>query len=165
MEQVRGETSPSRRGTLGGKRAADSRALALLPTIRELMAAGFVSQRALANEMNRRGMPGAGGGRWHRTSVARMLTRLGLLTSGQGGINNGLANKRVADVRAEAFRPTIRKLRKAGFVSIKAIARELNEREIPTARGGRWHLTTVTRLLERLERLEPSARTVVAADG
>jgi hypothetical protein len=144
-------------GALGGKRAADSRALALLPTIRKLMAAGFVSQRGLANELNRRGIPGAVGGRWHQTSVARMLTRLDLLISGRGGINNELACKRVADVRAEAFGPTIRKLRKAGFFSIQAIARELNERGIPTAGGGKWHLTTVTRLLERLERLEHSS--------
>ena len=159
MERVRGETSPSRRGrhgALGGKRAADARARALLPTIRKLMAAGFVSQRALANELNRRGIPGAVGGRWHRTSAARMLTRLDLLMS-ERGINSELASKRVADVRAEAVRPTIRKLRKAGFVSIQAIARELNERGIPTARGGKWHLTAVTRLLERLERLKFSS--------
>jgi Recombinase len=83
--------------------------------------------------------------------------RLGLLTSGKSGINNGLAGKRVADVRAEAFGPTIRELRKAGFVSIQAIARELNEREIPTAAGGKWHLSSVTRLLERLEKLELSS--------
>jgi hypothetical protein len=160
MERVSSGTSPGKRGMHGGlvgKRAADSRALVLLPTIRELMAAGFVSQRGLANELNRRGIPGVGGGRWHRNTVARTLTRLGMLTSGKSGINNGLASKRVADVRAEAFGPTIRKLRKAGFVSIQAIARELNERGIPTSRGGKWHLTTVTRLLERLERLKFSS--------
>jgi hypothetical protein len=162
MEPVRGETSPGRpgkHGVLGGKRAADARALAMLPTIRKLVAAGFVSQRGMANQLNRRGIPGAGGGRWHRTTVVRMLTRLSLLTSGQGGINNGLASKRVADVRAEALGPTILKLRKAGFVSISAIARELNERGIPTARGGKWRLTSVTRLLQRLKRLEASSRT------
>jgi hypothetical protein len=104
-------------GASGSKRAADARALALLPTIRKLLATGFVSQRGLANELNRWGIPGAADGRWHRNTVARMLTRLGRLTSGQGGINNGLISKRVADVRAEALRPTIRKLRKAGFVS------------------------------------------------
>ena len=59
-----------------------------------------------------------------------------------------------ADARAKALAPTIRKLRKAGFVSINAIARELNERGIPTARGGKWHKSTVTRLLERLDRLD-----------
>jgi len=120
MEPVRGENSPGRtgmRGVLGGKRAADARALAMLPTIRKLVAAGFVSQRVLANELNRRGIPGAGGGRWHRTSVTRMLTRLGQLTSGQDRTYNGLTSKRVADVRAEAFGPTIRQLRKAGFAS------------------------------------------------
>ena len=131
-------------GGLSSKRAADARALALLPSIRELMAAGFVSQRGLANELNRRGIPVAGGGMWHRTTVVRMLTRVSLLTSGKGGINNELATKRVADVRAEAFRPTIRKLRKAGFVSISAIAGELNERGIAAPRGGKWRLTTVT---------------------
>ncbi len=160
MEQARDGTSSRRRsvhGALAVNRAADARALALLPTIRELMAAGFVSQRGLANELNRRGILGVAGGRWHRNTVARMLTSLGLLTSGKGGVNNGLAGKRVADVRAEALGPTIRKLRKAGFVSIHAIARELNERGIPAARGGKWHLTTVTRLLERLERLELSS--------
>lgn len=85
-----------------------------------------------------------------------MLRRLDLLTSGQDGINNELMNKRVADVRAEALGPTIRRLRKAGFVSIKAIARPLNERGIAAPRGGKWHLTTVTRLLERLDRLSNS---------
>ena len=161
MEPVRGETSPGRRrmhGASANRWAADAHALALLPTIRKLMAAGFVSQRGLANELNRRGIPGAVGGRWHRTSVARMLTRLDLLMSEGGGPNSELASKRVADVRAEALRPTIRKLRKAGIVSITGIARELNERGIPTARGGKWRLTTVTRLLERLDRLDRVSR-------
>ena len=150
-------TSSRRKGTpgaLAGKRAPDACALALLPTIRRLIAAGFVSHRGLANELNRRGIPAAFGGRWHRNTVVRMVRRLDLLTSGQDGINNGLMSKRVADVRAEALGPTIRKLRKAGFVSVKAIAGELNERRIPTPRGGKWHLTMVTRLLQRLERLD-----------
>jgi hypothetical protein len=58
--------------------------------------------------------------------------RLGLIKTGHG--NNGLALKRAADVRAEALAPTIRKLRKAGFVSVSAIVRELNKRQVPTAR-------------------------------
>jgi hypothetical protein len=156
MEQVSGGTSSGRRGgqgALAGKRAADSRALALLPAIRELMAAGFVSRRALAGELNRRGIPTARGGSWRYTTVVRMLTRLGLLTSGKGGrINNGLAHKQAAEARAKALAPTIRALQGKGLVSLKSIARELNERGIPAARGGKWHLAAVTRLLERLER-------------
>jgi hypothetical protein len=161
MAPVGRETSPGRSGAQGAsanKRAADSRALVLLPTIRELMAAGFASERGLANELNRRGITGARAGRWHRSSVRRMLTRLRQLTSKHGGTDNNLAWKRVADLRAEALRPTIYNLRKAGFVSISAIARELNKRGIPTPRGGKWHMTIVTRLLERLDRLDRVSR-------
>jgi Recombinase len=128
-------------------------------TIRELMAAGFVSQRELADELNRRGIPTAHAGSWHRTTVARMLPRLGLITSGNRNI--GRTNKQAADARAKALASTIRALRARGLVSLGAIARELNEGEIPVARGGKWHRTSVSRLLHRLERLEPSSRTAV----
>ena len=88
-----------------------------------------------------------------------MLKRLGLLTWGKGArINSGQASKRAADVRAKALAPTIAKLRKAGFVSIRAITRELSEREIPTPRGSRWYRGRVRQLLLRLDRLEPSSR-------
>ena len=155
MKQRGKGSSRRRRGTQGtmAKRAADDRALALLPTIRKLMTAGFASDFALADELNRRGITGARGGRWHRITVRRLLTRLRQLTSTNGGTNN-LVLKRVADVRAEPYSPTIRRLRKAGFVSGKAIAQELNARGIPTAGGSKWHPTTVTRLLERLDRLD-----------
>jgi len=67
--------------------------------------------------------------------VMRMLRRLDRLTSGKA--NSKLRSKPVTNVRAEALAPTIRKLRKAAFVSIKAIAQVLNEREVPTPRGGK----------------------------
>ena len=153
-------TSRRGRGThtaKAAKAAADARAIALLPTIRELVMAG-ASDFALADELNRRRITGARGGRWHRSSIRRLLTRLHQLTSKQGGTDNSLAVKRVADLRAEALGPTISKLRNAGFVSVKAIAHQLNERGISTPRGGKWHLTTVTRLLERLDRLDRVSR-------
>jgi hypothetical protein len=154
MEQVRGKTSSRWRGIRGavaGKRAAEARARALASTLRELRAAGFISRRALADELNRRGIPTARGGSWHYTTVVRMLTRLGLLTSGKGGrINNGLASKQGADARAKALASTIRALQAKGLVSFSAIARELNEQEIPTALGGKWHPASVSRLLHRL---------------
>jgi hypothetical protein len=74
-----------------------------------------------------------------------LLRRVALLSGGR--ISDELENKRAADVRAETLGPTIRKLRKAGFVSIKAIAGELNRRAVAAPRGGKWYLTTVTRLL------------------
>jgi hypothetical protein len=139
-----GKTSSRRRGIRGGvagKRAAESRARALLPTIRELMAAGLISQRGLAKELNRRGVLAPQGGRWHPTTV-RLLTRLGLVTPGNGRINNTLAHKLAADARATALAAIIRKLRKAGFVSLGDIARELDKRRVPRARGGKWHRTS-----------------------
>jgi hypothetical protein len=157
MEQASDETAsrgPGVHNAFASKQAADARALDLVSTVRERMEAGIVSRRSLANELNRRGLPTAGGARWHRTTVVRMLRRLDLLTSGQDGIDNELMNKRPADARAEVSGPTIRKLRKAGFASVQAIARELNKRGIPTPQGGKWHLTTVSRLLERLDRLD-----------
>jgi Recombinase len=147
---VRGKTSSRRRGihgALANKRAADSRASALVPTIRELRAAGFISRRALADELNRRGIPTTRGGRWHYTTVVRMLRRLGFLTSGTG--------RRDADAKAKALASTVRELQAKGLDTFGAIAREFNAREIPTARGGKWHSTSVKRLLRRLERLEP----------
>ena len=154
MEQVRGKTSSRWRGIRGavaGKRAAEARARALASTLRELRAAGFVSRRALADELNRRGIPTARGGSWHYTTIVRLLTRLGLLTSGKGGrINNGRASKQGADARAKALASTIRALQAKGLVSFSAIARELNEQEIPTALGGKWHPASVSRLLRRL---------------
>ena len=162
MEQARGERSSRNRGihgALANKRAADSRANALASTLRELRAAGFISRRALADQLNRRRIPTAQGGKWHYTTVVRMLKRLGLLTWGKDGrINNGQATKHAAEVRAKALAPTIAKLRKAGFVSIRAITRELREREIPTAQSGQWYPSGVKRLLQRLKRLEASSR-------
>jgi Recombinase len=146
-------------GALANKQAADSQALALATTIRELRAAGFLSRRTLADELNRRRIPTARGGRWHYTTVVRMLTKLGLLASGKGArANNGQTGKRVADARAKALAPTIRELQAKGLVSLRAIANVLNEREKPTALGYNWHPSTVRRLLQRLEKLNRASR-------
>src|SRR3979490_2696003 len=161
---VRGKTSSRRRGihgALANKRAADSRASALVPTIRELRAAGFISRRALADELNRRGIPTARGGRWHYTTVVRMLSRLDLLASFTAGrIKNGQGGNHPADAKAMALASTVRELQAKGLDTFGAIARELNAQEIPTARGGQWHPTSVGRLLQRLERLDnaPNSR-------
>jgi hypothetical protein len=156
-----GKTSSRRQGIRGGaagRRAAAPRAPALVPTVRKLKRKGFISQRALADELNRKGIPAPRGGRWYQTTVVKTLARLGLITVGNGRTNQRLAVKQAADARATALAGTIRKLRKAGFVSVSAIARELNEREIQTARGSKWHRNSVSQLLERLEKLETARR-------
>ena len=44
--------------------------------------------------------------------------------------------------------------KRGATVAPSAIARELNQRRIPTPRAGKWHKTSVLRLLQRLESLD-----------
>lgn len=72
----------------------------------------------------------------------------------RAGKGNGAALKAVkanAAARAVDYAPIIRDIRAGGAVSLPAIAKELNERGIITARGGRWHPSSVRNLLSRLE--------------
>jgi hypothetical protein len=48
---------------------------------------------------------------------------------------------------------TIAELERAGVTSSNAIAKALNERDIATARSGRWAAQTVIALRSRLKRL------------
>lgn len=140
------------------RETADSWALALASTIRKLRAGRFISRRKLADELNRRGIPSARGGKWHYTTVVRTLTRLNLVTPVKGRANIALAHRQAADARARRFASTIRALKRAGFVSSGSIARELNKRKIPSPGGGRWRSDIVIRLLKRLEALRLLAR-------
>src|SRR5262249_4308114 len=59
-----------------------------------------------------------------------------------------VAQQAQARARAADIVPTIKELQAAGFESLRGIAIELDERGIPTARGGKWSATQVARLLE-----------------
>jgi DNA invertase Pin-like site-specific DNA recombinase len=65
--------------------------------------------------------------------------------------------------RAEALMPTIKELQAAGFESLRAIATELEQRGIPTARGGKWSSVQVARLLAAASPFEVSAGAASAA--
>lgn len=54
--------------------------------------------------------------------------------------------------RAEQLRPVVDDLRSKGVTSLGGLAEELNHRGILTARGGRWHRSSVRNLLGRLDR-------------
>ena len=60
------------------------------------------------------------------------------------------AIKAKAARHAEDLRPVVADIREAGIASNKGLARELNRRGVLTPRGGKWHPTSVARLLERL---------------
>jgi len=59
------------------------------------------------------------------------------------------AVERAAASRASDLAPVIAELRAAGATSLRAIAAGLNDRKIPTARGGEWSAVQVMRVLER----------------
>jgi hypothetical protein len=53
--------------------------------------------------------------------------------------------------RAADIGPTIKAIQQAGITSLRAIAGALNERAIPTARGGGlWSAVQVSRVLARM---------------
>lgn len=60
-----------------------------------------------------------------------------------------VAGKAAADQRAVRVLPIIRELRVGGVTSANAIAAKLNERRVPTARGGRWTHVQVSAILAR----------------
>jgi len=45
----------------------------------------------------------------------------------------------------------IRELQAEGATTVRAITEALNQRQVPTAAGRRWHVQTVHRLLRRLD--------------
>jgi hypothetical protein len=51
----------------------------------------------------------------------------------------------------------VEEIRASGATSLRAIAAEMNGRGILTRRGGRWRVSTVMNLLQRLESDRPSA--------
>lgn len=60
------------------------------------------------------------------------------------------AVRRNAAGRAAEYAEIVADVRAGGATSLPAIAKELNERGILTARGGRWHASSVRNLLSRL---------------
>lgn len=56
--------------------------------------------------------------------------------------------------RAEQLRPIVDEMRSRGMTSLRDLAAELNHIGIVTARGGRWHASSVRNLLGRLAQQE-----------
>jgi DNA invertase Pin-like site-specific DNA recombinase len=67
----------SARGNAAKAAKAETRAADLAPVIEEMRAAGAVSLHALADGLNRRGVPAARGGTWSAGQVARVVGRAG----------------------------------------------------------------------------------------
>jgi len=62
---------------------------------------------------------------------------------------NQVARRKTGNVDRETIRLIIRMSSGPKPMSTREIADELNRREIPTARGGRWHSATVAGVIRR----------------
>ena len=85
-------------------------------------------------------------------------TRAGIIKAKARGVDWGAhgrvladQNKQQAQIFAESLRPVILELKLERVRGPKAIAEELNKRNMPTRTGGKWRRETVNRLIQRLE--------------
>lgn len=90
------------------------------------------------------------------------MTIQNINTNRERTVTDGRVNRpNVAKAKANNFAmdlmPLIQALAKDGIVSPGAIAVTLNERGVPTARNGKWAVTTVTNLISRLALINASA--------
>ncbi|GAA0737297.1 resolvase [Sphingomonas sp. ABOLD] len=69
----------------------------------------------------------------------------------KGNAGSIAVQKADADQRARDLAATVAQMRAEGLHSLPALAQGLNDRHIRTARGGRWHPSSVRNLLARLE--------------
>ena len=86
-----------------------------------------------------------------KASGARLGNPTNLMDAGDRG---RAAAKAAADEHARGLLPLLRSIRAEGVRSIGAITVALNERKVPTARGVRWHVSSVINLLARAQKLE-----------
>ena len=61
--------------------------------------------------------------------------------------------RRRADEFAASMALVIAQIKSEGYTTFESIRDELNRREVPTARGRRWHVATVHNLVKRIERI------------
>jgi len=85
-----------------------------------------------------------------RTKAALAAAKARGVKLGANGAKLAEANRNAANSFAQDLAPVVEKIRSAGHATVKEIAAELNRREIPTARGGKWHPTSTQRLLKRI---------------
>jgi DNA invertase Pin-like site-specific DNA recombinase len=123
----------AKRGTAAVRANARRFAANVLPIIEEIERAGVTSHNAIAAKLNERG------------------TRLGNPQLAKA------AKRGTAAVRANARRfaanvlPIIEEIERAGVTSHNAIAAKLNERNVRTARGGKWTHVQVGAVLRPFE--------------
>ncbi|MDO8605450.1 MAG: recombinase family protein [Phaeospirillum sp.] len=84
-----------------------------------------------------------------RTRAALAAAKARGVRLGRTGVDRARENIAAADAFALAMAPVIEGLREEGITTVRAMRDELNARDVPTAKGGMWHLATVWRVVGR----------------
>ncbi len=95
----------------------------------------------------------------HERDQISIRTKLALQAAKQRGVQLGAngkyvlskKNKKRAIEFALKLKPVITKLKQNGITSVRAITKALNRRRIRTATGGKWYVSTVHKLLQRIK--------------
>ena len=125
----------------------------VLPLIKDLKDNGFTTLREIADEMNRRGISTARGGKWYPSSVYIVVKgkifvpRKASIIKNEYRLMGLVARKKNASDRNARVLPVIKDLKENGFVTLQAIADEMNRRGISTARGGKWYPSSVSNVI------------------
>jgi hypothetical protein len=135
---------------------ADDHAIKTRLLIERLQAAGVTSLRALARELNQREVASARGGQWTARAVKNVLARTESPPRRQRGPAEERDVRRAeGDARDYNAGTVVRQLYAAGVVTLSALVRELNARNVLCRRGGRWHDKTIRAFLARQGLLPP----------
>jgi len=85
-----------------------------------------------------------------RTKAALASAKARGIRLGTHGAVLGKANSKSARQTALSLKPIVEAIKDGGITSVRGIAEELNARKVATPQGGKWHSTSVYRLLGRL---------------
>ena len=85
-----------------------------------------------------------------RTKAALAAAKARGVELGKTGKQLAKKNRKEACNRAKEVIAIIDEIKSSGITAIQKIANELNKRDIPTPKGGKWHRNSVYRVMERV---------------
>ncbi|MGY0572402.1 recombinase family protein [Bradyrhizobium sp. RDM12] len=131
---------------------ANDLTIGVLAVVAQAEAAAISKRTKDALQMARKRIAEAGQ-RNHRR-IKRLGNPNGADALRRAGKGNGAAIAQVmakADRRASDLTVVVQDIKAGGAVTLQSIADELNNREMMTPRGGKWHPSSVANLLRRIE--------------
>jgi DNA invertase Pin-like site-specific DNA recombinase len=132
----------------------------IVPMIEDIAALGATNYQSIAAALNAGGVPTARGARWHDQTVRKVMRRFGMTLDRSRSVcsprrkavleRGRVTQKARRDARDAEMLPLIYQLLAAGITTYSGTAAKLNAEGVPTAKGARWHNTTVHKLIGRL---------------